>query len=817
MPAPTTITSFPIGPISGITTYCYVEDVTNGYVLYTKNPDTVFTNPASLTKLMTVLLVYEYHGPSGANDLSSGTVTFTTADVTNTTGFTLDSAGFAAGDVTTWEGLLYAALLPSSFEACQCAARIIGDAVYAAAGNTGTQGMTRFVEVMNARAAALGMTNTTYTDPFGDSDHGATHHNTSSARDIGKIAKTVLTTAALQTIAGTTTYSLAVTGSSPRTLTLASYNVFTNGPGFNTTRSDATRKQIKDGHYLAGKDGGWNDGSANHHSHAGLWSTPNSSVLIVTLNASSQQGMNFDQRGMYYQLSKDFAYLWYGAGKTGDASFGSVKWLLGFEGSTTDESSAAHTQTNNSVTTAGAVVIDSGTNPPGSTASAVFNAQSDYVKSASHADFQPGSGDFTAEMWYAGDGVDPSTTEYVFLAKWDNNINAREWLFEWAGSQLSMYYSSAGNNNSSINFASFSADERSTFFNGAPRYMAFVKSGSNIYFYVNGERNPSATGSLGTIFSGAADVSVGLSFTAASMKGFADEVRITKGVARYSAEVITVTPQTWPRSATDVPALSTAPPVNYSRLAVAAAAGPGPHLAIGLHPQVAAFSRGRTTVLANVVNPAGSVTVPAGASQVFMPAFTFQVPIPGPWRHFKNTPPAFTELWLFPSGLAAVTVPPDVYMPAVTAAIPLRGPWNHFRPSIGMANPSAGVGNPPVPPGVSPPPPPPPQTGVLGPARSEVLPWIPRAPKAADERVRPHIDKVTVLLNSLIRGGFIRIVGQSEYAIVGGGFALPRAPAATDDVTVGAVVGGTFVDTTTNDVYVCVVNDVNSAVWRKVT
>jgi hypothetical protein len=271
--------------------------------------------------------------------------------------------------------------------------------------------------------------------------------------------------------------------------------------------------------------------------------------------------MDFDQKGLYYQLSKDFPYLWDAAGKLGDANFASVKWLLGFDGNFADESAAAHTVTANSVTADGANVIDAGTDPAGSSASAVFNAQGDYVKSVSSADFQPASGDFTAEMWFAGDGTDPGAAEYVFLAKWDNSINAREWLIEFHnGQNMDLFYSSAGNNSNSVAYAFFTADERKTFFNGAPRHLAFVKNSSDLYLYVNGERNPSGTASLATIFSGTADMTVGLSFAAASALGRADEVRVTKGVARYTAEVVTLTPQTWPRSTADIPPTVPPPP-----------------------------------------------------------------------------------------------------------------------------------------------------------------------------------------------------------------------------------------------------------------
>lgn len=820
MPAPTTNTTPILGNLGGQTSYCCVVDATNDYTLYTSNADTVFNNPASLTKLMTVLLVYEYHGPDGANDLSSGTVTVTAADVTQpVANFTLDSMGLENGDVISWENLLYGMFLPSGFDACMAAARVIGDELYAAAGNTGTQGVTRFVERMNARAVELGMSNTTYTDPYGNSVSNGSNHNLSTARDIAALAKVVLAHSTVQTISSASSRSVTVTGPDARTFTVKAYNVFTNGPGLDTAGTSSTRKAIKLTNYIAGKDGVWNDDVGGHHNnHAGLWSTPNANVLIVTMNSATQLCMDFDQKGMYYQLSKDFPYLWDAAGKTGDGDFASVKWLLGFDGDLTDESGAAHTQTANSVTTDGANVIDAGTDPAGSTSSAVLNAQADYVKSPSHADFQPGSGDFTAELWFAGDGVDPGSTEYVFICKWDNSISAREWLIEFnSGQNMDLFWSSGGGDANSVAYAFFTADERKTFFNGAPRHLAFVKSSSSLYLYVNGERNPVGTGTQATIYSGAADMAVGISFVAASAKGTYDEVRITKGVARYTAEVVTLNPQTWPRSSADIP--PTVPPPPPPPPATAVALGP-------MHPLRLAQSLpvpvGRP-VGAGVrlfLAPADlhSASVAAAATQTpysFTLTMPRGVPVRGPW----NATPFITAR--VEHGHDDRTVTPDPPRQVEPGNFPANsivpGPWNAFgklfRVSrVGLFNQSNPV--PPPPPG-SPPPPPPPGTGSLGPARSQT-PSIPRAPQAQDPRVRPHIDKVASLINSLMRRGYIRMGEDGEWEVIGGGFVLPRPPAATDDRTVGAIVGCTYYDSLNDELYVCKNNSIGSAVWKKV-
>lgn len=189
-------------------------------------------------------------------------------------------------------------------------------------------------------------------------------------------------------------------------------------------------------------------------------------------------------------------------------------------------------------------------------------------------------------------------------------------------------------------------------------------------------------------------------------------------------------------------------------------------------------------------------------SQVRLPV-NAPPPVMGPWQRLPFAPAKTTWLTVSPDGIPTVPPPPEPphHMHIVSA---VKGPWNRF--GLGGTYPT-----------VSPPtvPPPPPATGThpFGPARREVM-AVPRVPRTTDDRLRQHIDKVADILTSLLRRGFIRLVGDGQFDA--GGMALPRAPAATDDSTVGAYVSMTFVDTTTNAVYVCVNNSVGSAVWVQV-
>lgn len=99
--------------------------------------------PASLTKLMTALLVFE------RADLDA-TVTIEARDLVGDA-----SMGLAAGEEVTVTDLLWGLLVPSGNDAAMALARHVG-------GSAGA-----FVELMNARAAELGLSHSHFVNPHG--------------------------------------------------------------------------------------------------------------------------------------------------------------------------------------------------------------------------------------------------------------------------------------------------------------------------------------------------------------------------------------------------------------------------------------------------------------------------------------------------------------------------------------------------------------------------------------------------------------------------------------------------------------------------
>jgi len=144
---------------SGVVVY----DLASGVTLYGRNAD-LLLSPASTTKIMTALVALEHYG---LDDI------VTVATVANSG----QVMGLVPGEQITVENLLYGALIHSG-----------NDAAWALAEHF-DGGVEKFVEAMNAKAEALHLTHTHFTNPAGydDPNHKMT------AIDLTRLAAFALT------------------------------------------------------------------------------------------------------------------------------------------------------------------------------------------------------------------------------------------------------------------------------------------------------------------------------------------------------------------------------------------------------------------------------------------------------------------------------------------------------------------------------------------------------------------------------------------------------------------------------------------------
>lgn len=115
-------------------------------------------------------------------------------------------AGFVPDETVTVRDLLYGAMLPSGAECCEALARLV----------SGSED--NFAELMNQKAAELGMKNTHFTNATGLTD---TEHY-SSAADMAKLLQAALHNTTFRTIFTTKHYTTTATAQHPEGVSLTS-------------------------------------------------------------------------------------------------------------------------------------------------------------------------------------------------------------------------------------------------------------------------------------------------------------------------------------------------------------------------------------------------------------------------------------------------------------------------------------------------------------------------------------------------------------------------------------------------------------------
>ena len=192
------IAGWPQGPDITSTAAVIMEDSTNT-TLYAKNMDQVLY-PGATVKVMTTLLALE-------NTQLSDQVTMT---ATGVSGVTDGGANISAqiDEIFTVEQCLYAIMLASANDVALQLAEHIGGSVDG------------FVQMMNARAAELGCTNTVFTNPTGLPDEN--QHTT--AHDMALIFREAIKNQDFLDIIGTQSFTIDPTNMNPESRTYSTHH-----------------------------------------------------------------------------------------------------------------------------------------------------------------------------------------------------------------------------------------------------------------------------------------------------------------------------------------------------------------------------------------------------------------------------------------------------------------------------------------------------------------------------------------------------------------------------------------------------------------
>lgn len=207
----------------------------------------------------------------------------------------------------------------------------------------------------------------------------------------------------------------------------------------------------------------------------------------------------------------------------------SVSLHLPFDGADASTSFPDVGPKNKTATPVGNVQIDTAQSKVGG-ASGLFDGAGDGLHIASDTDFEFGSGDFTVEGWLR---LNALNTFQGILAKRADSSGAPFGPFVFAvdGSNRLVWY--AAINNAAWALISTPA---TTLTSGVWYHFAYTRQGTSARTFLDGALI--GTGTLsGTLVTNASDVTVGLSAANNSLgfNGWLDELRVTKGVARYTA------------------------------------------------------------------------------------------------------------------------------------------------------------------------------------------------------------------------------------------------------------------------------------------
>ena len=288
-----------------------VIDAATGTVLYGKNQNTRYY-PASITKLMTALLVLE-------NCQLGDTVTFSKTATENLESGAV-SLKLTEGDKLTVEQCLYGLLLKSANEVANGLAEKVSGSV------------SGFADLMNQKAAALGCTGTHFVNPNGlnDSNHYTTPY------DMALIARAAFQNDTLRKIDTTLSYKFPATkNAGERTITMGhkmmystdsryypgiiggktgytskAGNTLVTGAEKNGVRLIAVVMKSKSTHYadtkalldygFAKMAAGGNSGSQNNSQSTNIQGPGSSSDTAMPAVPAQKKGWNQDNTGWYY-------------------------------------------------------------------------------------------------------------------------------------------------------------------------------------------------------------------------------------------------------------------------------------------------------------------------------------------------------------------------------------------------------------------------------------------------------------------------------------------------------------------------------------
>ncbi len=243
--------------------YAVMVDVTNNTLVAVKGASTR-VYPASVSKVMTLLVAVE----NITDFTDTFTMTYEITDPLYVANATV--AGFAAGEKIVLEDLLYGTILPSGADACQALALHVA----------GTE--EAFVQMMNERAAAMGLKNTHFANTSGL--HDPQHYTT--CEDTAIILQEAMKNPHCRQVLSTYQYTTASTPQHPEGILLTSTmfsRMYGDEPEGAVVIAGKTGYTTEAGHTMAS----FAEGENGHD------------YILVTMDGSNRWKVTYDAINMY--------------------------------------------------------------------------------------------------------------------------------------------------------------------------------------------------------------------------------------------------------------------------------------------------------------------------------------------------------------------------------------------------------------------------------------------------------------------------------------------------------------------------------------
>jgi hypothetical protein len=209
---------------------------------------------------------------------------------------------------------------------------------------------------------------------------------------------------------------------------------------------------------------------------------------------------------------------------TGDAYYPQVAALLHFDGVNGSTTITDNSKNNLAVTSVNGAFISTAQSKFGG-ASVFLDGTNDYVSVTNSTDFDFGAGDFTIEYW---EYRTVSTIYKPVLSR--NNSSYPPYMIGWSDTGNVYFYSSA--DGASWNVAS--AVSMGSIITNSWTHYAVTRQGNTFRTFQNGTQISTFT-STATLPAGAAALLIGVYASLTYFfQGYIDELRITKGYARYT-------------------------------------------------------------------------------------------------------------------------------------------------------------------------------------------------------------------------------------------------------------------------------------------